>query len=77
MTSALKDSYYVAFPHDRQFLKLLVYGVLLLETLETGVATSDAFATFASGFMNKDSPVEVHLTWLSVPVHSGIGMFLS
>ncbi|KAF9467736.1 hypothetical protein BDZ94DRAFT_900072 [Collybia nuda] len=65
-------SYYVAFPKDRTILKFLVYGVLILETLETGVATSDAFATFASGFLDPHSPEKVHLLWLSVPVHSGI-----
>ncbi|KAF9467735.1 hypothetical protein BDZ94DRAFT_1304945 [Collybia nuda] len=65
-------SYYVAFPKDHTLLKFLVYGVLLLETLETGVATSDAFAIFASGFLDIFSPSRVHLMWLSVPIHSGI-----
>lgn len=77
LTFVLEDSYYVAFPNDRKIFKLLVYGVFLIETLETGLATSDAFAIFASDFLKKGSPVKAHLAWLEVPVSSGIGMFPS
>ncbi|KAF9463820.1 hypothetical protein BDZ94DRAFT_1235907 [Collybia nuda] len=65
-------SYYIAFPNDRKLFKVLIYGVFLVETLETGLATNGVFSTFAKGFVDKDSPTKVHLAWLSVPVNSGI-----
>jgi hypothetical protein len=77
LISVLEDSYYVAFPNDQKYLKCLVYGVLVLETIQTGLATSNAFDTFATGFMQPDASDKVHLSWLTAPILSGIGLYTS
>ncbi|KAF8486808.1 hypothetical protein DFH94DRAFT_700772 [Russula ochroleuca] len=42
------------FPEDRKLLKLLVYGIFLLETLQTALTGADLYYWFASGFGNMD-----------------------
>jgi len=38
------------FPRDRKFIKLLVYGVFLLETLRTALSGADLYSWFVSGY---------------------------
>jgi len=40
------------FPDDRRLIKLLVYGVFFLETLQTSLNGADLYYWFASGFGN-------------------------
>ncbi|KAF8182461.1 hypothetical protein K438DRAFT_1975589 [Mycena galopus ATCC 62051] len=42
--------YYQAFPHDRLFIKWLVYTVYTILLVEIILVTIDAFKTFGSGF---------------------------
>ncbi|KAJ6517362.1 hypothetical protein C8R47DRAFT_1000343 [Mycena vitilis] len=64
--------YYQAFPHDRKSTKLLVYGVFLIETAQTGIVTNAAFDTFAYGFGNVAALTDMHLSWLTIPIMSAI-----
>ncbi|KAF9467680.1 hypothetical protein BDZ94DRAFT_1305301 [Collybia nuda] len=64
--------YYIAFPNDRLFCKCIVYGVYILETLQTMVVTHDAFASFGEGFGSFEALDNIQLTCLSIPILSGI-----
>ncbi|KAF8162618.1 hypothetical protein B0H34DRAFT_692074 [Crassisporium funariophilum] len=69
--------YYLAFPKDSLRSKILVYGVYLLEVLQTVLTTQVGFHAFAEGFGNLGSLDEIGLTWLAIPVISGIVAFLA
>lgn len=56
------------FPDDRRPLKLLVYAVFLLETLQTALSGSDLYHWFVSGFGNMDLLSSPHLSAIDVPV---------
>ncbi|KAF6746123.1 hypothetical protein DFP72DRAFT_781019, partial [Ephemerocybe angulata] len=43
-------NYYISFPNDRLFWKILVYVVLFAELLQTILASIDAFHIFSSGW---------------------------
>ncbi|GLB39817.1 hypothetical protein LshimejAT787_0703270 [Lyophyllum shimeji] len=64
--------YYIAFPRDRLYCKCLVYGVYILETLQTVVITHDAFASFGVGFGSFEALDNIQYTCLSIPILSGI-----
>lgn len=64
--------YYIAFPKDRLYCKCLVYGVYILETLQTAVITHDAFASFGAGFGSFEALDNIPFTCLSIPILSGI-----
>ncbi|KAI0258748.1 hypothetical protein BC834DRAFT_974856 [Gloeopeniophorella convolvens] len=40
------------FPDDRRFIKVLVYSVFILETVQTALTGADAYYWFISGFGN-------------------------
>ncbi|PBK88449.1 hypothetical protein ARMGADRAFT_1084406 [Armillaria gallica] len=42
--------YYLAFPKDRKFTKYLVYGIYVVEFVQTILVSHDVFATFGYGF---------------------------
>ncbi|KAF9460672.1 hypothetical protein BDZ94DRAFT_1323929 [Collybia nuda] len=67
--------YYLTSRTDALFQKLLVYGVFILETLQAILVAHDAFDSFVSGFGNFEILAGVHLTWLTMPVLSGIVAF--
>ncbi|KAF8162608.1 hypothetical protein B0H34DRAFT_643560, partial [Crassisporium funariophilum] len=69
--------YYLAFPKDSVRSKSLVYGVYLLEILQTILISQVAFHAFGEGFGNLVALDEIGLTWLAVPVISGIVAFLA
>ncbi|KAF8873112.1 hypothetical protein BD779DRAFT_1679370 [Infundibulicybe gibba] len=64
--------YYLAFPNDRLSTKCLVFGLYLVETLQTLLITHDVFDSFGSGYGNLTALGSAQLEWLSVPVLSGI-----
>ncbi len=67
------DLYYLAFPNDRQFTKYLVYGIYVIEFVQTMFITHDVFATFGYGFGDMDALTAKHLYWFTVPIMSAIG----
>ncbi|KAF9461113.1 hypothetical protein BDZ94DRAFT_1237980 [Collybia nuda] len=64
--------YYVAFPKDRTMVKALVYGLFLVETVQSILIAHDVFAFFAFGFGDFVAASDPHLTWLDGPVMTAI-----
>ncbi|KAK0486408.1 hypothetical protein IW261DRAFT_1559810 [Armillaria novae-zelandiae] len=60
--------YYLAFPKDRRFVKCLVYGVYILELIQTILVTHDAFTVFGYGFGDFEALTEMHSNWLILPI---------
>ncbi|KAK0483087.1 hypothetical protein EDD18DRAFT_1362059 [Armillaria luteobubalina] len=60
--------YYLAFPKDRPFVKCLVYGIYIVEFLQTILVTHDAFAVFGYGFGDLEAIAEMRFNWLIVPI---------
>ncbi|PBL04248.1 hypothetical protein ARMGADRAFT_1070725 [Armillaria gallica] len=64
--------YYLAFPKDRKFTKYLVYGIYIIEFVQTMLFTHDAFATFGYGFGDIEALTRVHFYWFTVPIMSAV-----
>ncbi|KAJ6606013.1 hypothetical protein DFH09DRAFT_1386350 [Mycena vulgaris] len=64
--------YFVAFPKDRAYSKILVLFVFLIEILETLANTRDAVRLFGAGWGNRDVLDEVGWAWFSVPIIGSI-----
>ncbi|KAK0495093.1 hypothetical protein EDD18DRAFT_1030588, partial [Armillaria luteobubalina] len=60
--------YYLAFPNDRQLIKYLVYGIYIVEFVQTMLITHDSFAMFGYGFGDIDTLTDIHFNWFTVPV---------
>jgi len=56
------------FPDDRRLIKLLVYGVFFLETLQTVLSGTDLYYWFASGFGNFQHLSSPHAGPFDVPI---------
>ncbi|KAK0226565.1 hypothetical protein IW262DRAFT_776251 [Armillaria fumosa] len=68
--------YYLAFPKDRKFTKYLVYGIYVVEFVQTMLVTHDAFVEFGYGFGDIEALTDVHFNWLIVPVMSAAVAFV-
>ncbi|KAK0222463.1 hypothetical protein EDD85DRAFT_1028251 [Armillaria nabsnona] len=64
--------YYLAFPKDRRFTKYLVYGIYIVEFVQTMLVTHDAFSMFGYGFGDIEALTDMHFDWLTVPIMSGV-----
>ncbi|KAF9467737.1 hypothetical protein BDZ94DRAFT_1155386, partial [Collybia nuda] len=64
--------YYLAFPKDRLFIKVLVYTVFTLEVVQSILMTRDAFDTFVLGFADVFALNKIRLLWFSVPILGAI-----
>lgn len=53
-------------------MKAIVYGVYLIELVQTILVAHDAFAGYAIGYGNLQALDSAQLEWLAVPVFSGI-----
>ncbi len=73
--SSAADLYYDAAVNDRLLTRCLVYGVYMLEFVQTAFVTYDAFKIFALGFGDLESLTAVHFHWLTIPVMSAIGNY--
>ncbi|KAH8999600.1 hypothetical protein EDB86DRAFT_2802442 [Lactarius hatsudake] len=56
------------FPGDRTLLKLLVYSVFLVETLQTALTGADLYYWFVSGFGNMDHLTAPYVSPFDVPI---------
>ncbi|PBK81874.1 hypothetical protein ARMGADRAFT_772160 [Armillaria gallica] len=63
--------YYLAFPKDRRSIKYLVYGIYIVEFVQTMFLPNDAFAALAYGFGDLEALTEVH-NWLVIPIMGAI-----
>ncbi|KAK0493076.1 hypothetical protein EDD18DRAFT_1464990 [Armillaria luteobubalina] len=68
--------YYLAFPNDRKFTKCLVYGVYVIEFVQTMIFTHDAFATFGYGFGDIEALTGMYFNWFTVPIMSAVSAFI-
>lgn len=64
----------MAFPKDRIAIKILVYGLFVIETLQTALIVIDGFDVFATQKGDVLSLDAIRLYWLSAPVIGGLGM---
>ncbi|KAF5318444.1 hypothetical protein D9619_010680 [Psilocybe cf. subviscida] len=65
-------NYYLSFPKDPIYMKLLVYGSLALEIIQTILVTRDTYATFTTGYGNFFTLNELHFLWLTLPIFGGV-----
>ncbi|KDR76220.1 hypothetical protein GALMADRAFT_466418 [Galerina marginata CBS 339.88] len=68
--------YYLAFPTDLSTSKLLVYGVFLIELVQTVLLSHTAFDTFAKGFGNMNALNHIGMIWFIVPIMSSSVAFI-
>ncbi|KAK0468808.1 hypothetical protein IW261DRAFT_1406818 [Armillaria novae-zelandiae] len=68
--------YYLAFPKDRKFIKYLVYGIYIIEFVETILFTHDAFARFGYGFGDIEALTRMDFNWLAAPIMSACSAFI-
>ncbi|KAK0214042.1 hypothetical protein IW262DRAFT_1322193, partial [Armillaria fumosa] len=68
--------YYLAFPNDKKFTKHLVYGIYIIEFVQTMLFTHDAFAVFGYGFGDIKALTGMHFNWLTVPIMSAVVAFV-
>lgn len=52
---------------------MVVYGVYIVEIVQTILITHDAFSDFGFGFGNIEAVKDIQFEWLTVPVMSGLG----
>ncbi|PBK82338.1 hypothetical protein ARMGADRAFT_1038666 [Armillaria gallica] len=64
--------YYLAFPDDRRSIKYLVYGIYVIEFVQTMLISHDVFATFGYGFGDMDALTAEHLYWFTIPIMSAV-----
>ncbi|KAF9255456.1 hypothetical protein L218DRAFT_937646 [Marasmius fiardii PR-910] len=69
--------YYNAFPNDRRGIQAMVYGLYVVETVQTVMVTWDAFQNFVFGFGQPAALEEVHLVWLDCCITDGIVAFVA
>ena len=50
----------------------IVYGVLVVEWVQTGLITSQSFNVFARNYGDVDNLLKFHSSWFSVPVMCGV-----
>ncbi|PBK82350.1 hypothetical protein ARMGADRAFT_1090403 [Armillaria gallica] len=64
--------YYLAFPNDRRFTKYLVYGIYVIESVQTMLIAHDMFARFGYGFGDIDALTKTDFNWLTVPIMGAV-----
>ncbi|KAJ7118906.1 hypothetical protein C8R44DRAFT_878439 [Mycena epipterygia] len=64
--------YFLAFPNDRPFSKILVVSILVAELLQTLGDSRDTIRVFGAGWGNPEILDEVGWAWFSVPVLGSI-----
>ncbi|PBK85480.1 hypothetical protein ARMGADRAFT_941693, partial [Armillaria gallica] len=64
--------YYLAFPKDRKLTKYLVYGIYIVEIVQTMFVTHNVFAEFVYGFGDLIALTDMDFNWFTVPIMSGI-----
>ncbi|KAJ7137302.1 hypothetical protein C8R46DRAFT_1234692 [Mycena filopes] len=60
--------YYCNFPGDSKSIKALIYGLTILDIIQTGLVTADAFHWFVYGFGNMDQLNDTFLNSWDVPL---------
>ncbi|KAF8918372.1 hypothetical protein CPB85DRAFT_79678 [Mucidula mucida] len=64
--------FYLTFAGESNRIRVMVYILLLVETLQTFLMTSDAFHWFVFGWGERERLNDIHTKWLNVPLMSGL-----
>ncbi|KAF8529965.1 hypothetical protein JB92DRAFT_2695155, partial [Gautieria morchelliformis] len=64
--------YFLNFPNDRRFIKLIVYVLYIIDWAQTCSATYDAFQWFVYGWGSIDALYNTYTGYLNVPILSSI-----
>ncbi|PPQ98171.1 hypothetical protein CVT26_003217 [Gymnopilus dilepis] len=73
----VKDIYFLAFPNDPLRNKFFVYGVYVLELVQTGIVAVTFFRAFGTGFGDYAFLDQIGPSWFSIPILSGLVAFLA
>ncbi|TFK52092.1 hypothetical protein OE88DRAFT_1644658 [Heliocybe sulcata] len=65
------DIYSINFPNDPKRFKFMVYFLLMLECVQSGLILNDAFGWAVYGWGVPDATSSLETNWLDVPVMSG------
>jgi len=65
--------YYLAFPNDWVYMKCLVYGIYVLEFIQSALLIENIFWIFVTSFGDFEAVNQVGTAWLSVPILTAIG----
>ena len=65
--------YYLAFPSDWMYMKCLVYGIYVLEFIQSILFIGNTFRIFVTSFGDVEAVNLVGTAWLSVPILTAIG----
>ena len=61
-------------PHTWQ-VRVTAWTLYFLETIQTILATYDAFKTFGAGWGKSESLSSTQISWFSIPVMGGVSEF--
>ncbi|KAF8955132.1 hypothetical protein BDZ97DRAFT_2081100 [Flammula alnicola] len=64
--------YYLNFPDDKTWHKILVYGTFIFEVVQTALSTSVLYFWFATGFGNLIDLGHVNLSPIETPIFCGL-----
>ncbi|KAF9003214.1 hypothetical protein BDQ17DRAFT_1355746 [Cyathus striatus] len=64
--------YYLAFPNDRLYAKILVYLIFILESVQSILVAHDAFEAYAKGFGSFEALTDEYFSWLTMPIIGGV-----
>ncbi|KAI0050243.1 hypothetical protein FA95DRAFT_1570746 [Auriscalpium vulgare] len=70
------DVYNLSFPDDRKFLKVLVYGIFTIETIQTALNGVDMYHWFGSGWGSLEDIMKPKSSAMDVAFISGIVSFI-
>ena len=71
------DLYHLTFTKEPLHQKLLVYGLFILETVQTVFLFQAAFHAYVIGFGNLALVDQDDYLWLSVPILTAVGGWVS
>ncbi|GLB39413.1 hypothetical protein LshimejAT787_0605750 [Lyophyllum shimeji] len=69
--------YYQCFPDDQRKIRFLVYTMLALDTIQSVLATADAFHWFARGFGNMIMLSDPFISAFDAPILDGVIAFIA
>ena len=65
--------YSLAFPHDCVYMKCVVYGIYILELIQSILSIYSGFQKFVTGFGDDEVIDQIEMEWLSIPILTAIG----
>ncbi|CAA7260976.1 unnamed protein product [Cyclocybe aegerita] len=72
-TSGLAGIFYLAFPDDPTYTKAIVYGIYILEAVQTALTFESGYRMYVSSFGDFYSLDQVGNVWLTVPILTAVG----